>query len=96
MGKSPRVAFEWDTMKAVENLQKHGVAFQEATSSFRDRLSLTIPDPEHSDQEERRILLGFSNRNRLLVVAHTDRGDRIRLISARTATRRERRQYEEF
>ena len=96
MQKSPRVTFEWSATKATDNLQKHGVAFQEATSSFRDWFSLTIPDPEHSDHEERWILLGLSNRNRLLVVAHTDRGDRIRLISARTATRRERREYEEL
>ena len=87
--------FEWDPEKAAENERKHGVSFDEAATAFGDPLSLTIPDPDHSEQEDRFILLGESFRARLIVVVHTDRGDRIRLISARLATRNERRSYEE-
>jgi len=89
------VQFEWDPEKAAENERKHGVSFDEAATAFGDPLSLTIPDPDHSEQEDRFILLGESFRARLIVVVHTDRGDRIRLISARLATRNERRSYEE-
>lgn len=87
--------FEWDEDKAVANLEKHGVSFAEATTVFGDALSLTIEDPEHSEGEERCIILGMSIGQRLLVVAHTERDDIIRLISARPATRAERRNYEQ-
>jgi uncharacterized DUF497 family protein len=87
--------FEWDPEKARRNLTKHGVAFEEAATVFADFLSSTFPDPEHSIEEEREITIGTSERGRLLVVSHTERGDRIRIISARKATRRERKAYEE-
>ncbi len=87
--------FEWDETKARTNLAKHGVSFEEASTVFGDPLSLTIPDPLHSQTEERFLVLGHSFRGGLLVVAHTERGDRIRIISARRATRHERRTYEE-
>jgi uncharacterized DUF497 family protein len=76
------------------NLEKHDVAFDEAATAFGDPLSLTIPDPDHSDDEERFVLLGQSFRGRLVVVVHTGRAERIRIISARIATRNERRTYE--
>jgi uncharacterized DUF497 family protein len=87
--------FEWDQNKAKRNLRKHGVSFEEASSVFGDPLALTISDPLHSEEEHRFITLGESHRRRLVVVASTDRGDKIRIISARVATRRERRDYEE-
>ena len=87
--------FEWDSAKARANIEKHGITFDEAATAFEDPLSLTIPDPLHSEKEERFVLIGGSHRSRLLVVVHTDRGDRIRIISARLATRRERRNHEE-
>lgn len=87
--------FEWDQEKAVSNLLKHGVSFEEAATVFSDFLSTTIPDPLHSEVEDRFITMGVSSTQRLLVVVHTDREDRIRLISARLATRYERKQYEE-
>ena len=87
--------FTWDPRKAASNLRKHGVSFEEAASAFADPLSLTVPDPDHSDDEERFLLVGLSDQSRLLVVAHVERGDEIRIINARLATRRERRQYEE-
>ena len=87
--------FEWDQPKAESNLEKHGVSFDEAATAFGDPLSLTIPDPDHSDDEERFILLGESFEGRLVVVVHTERGERIRIISARLATRNERENYEE-
>jgi uncharacterized DUF497 family protein len=87
--------FEWDARKARRNSTIHGVSFDEASTAFRDPLSKTIPDPLHSVDEERFVLLGRSHRNRLLVVVHTERGDRIRLISARRASHRERVRYEE-
>ncbi len=87
--------FEWDPRKARRNLTIHGVSFDEASTAFRDPLSKTINDPLHSEDEERFVLLGHSHRNRLLVVVHTERGDRIRLISARLASNRERVRYEE-
>ncbi len=88
------LVFEWDAEKGLGNLEKHGVSFEEAESAFADPLSSTIADPEHSVSEERWILLGLSFTGRLVVVAHTERRDTIRLISARLATRSERRQYE--
>jgi uncharacterized DUF497 family protein len=87
--------FEWDQAKAKKNLKKHGVSFEEASTVFGDPLALTIPDPLHSEDEDRFVTLGNSERGRLLVVVGTDREDRIRIISARVATRRERKDYEE-
>jgi uncharacterized protein len=87
--------FEWDPDKAETNLRDHGVSFAEASTAFHDPLSLAIPDPDHSGREERYLLLGSSTSGRLLVVAHTERGERIRIISARKPTRGERRQYEQ-
>jgi len=87
--------FEWDDRKARLNIGKHGVSFEEASTVFADPLALTIYDPLHSEDEERYVALGESQRRRLLVVVFTDRDDRVRIISARAATRRERRQYEE-
>ena len=89
------LTFEWDERKARSNLGKHGVTFEEAATVFGDRLSLTIPDPEHSLTEERYITMGKALTGKLLVVVHTDRGDNIRIISARRASRPERRFYEE-
>ena len=88
--------FSWDPRKAASNLRKHGVSFEEAVTAFGDPLSLTIPDPLHSDSEDRFVLLGLSANSRHLVVVHAERGDNdIRIISARLASRRERTQYEE-
>jgi len=87
--------FVWDRDKAAANLRKHGVDVEEAATAFGDPLSLTIRDPDHSVGEERWLLVGESGAGRLLVVAYTERGDEIRLITARSATRRERQTYEE-
>jgi uncharacterized DUF497 family protein len=87
--------FEWDAKKAESNRRKHGVTFDEASTTFSDPLSLLMPDPDHSVGEERYLVLGMSNRRRLLVVAFAERSPSTRLISARRATRRERRRYEE-
>jgi len=87
--------FEWDTEKARGNLEKHGVSFEEAGTIFGDLLSETVLDPDHSDDEDRYIIIGTSNRGRVLLVAYTDRNDVIRIISARPLTRSERKQYEE-
>jgi uncharacterized DUF497 family protein len=88
--------FSWDSRKAGSNALKHGVSFQEAATAFADPLSMTVPDPDHSRAEARFLLIGLSDRPRLLVVTHVERDDDlVRLISARLATRRERRQYEE-
>jgi uncharacterized DUF497 family protein len=87
--------FEWDADKAKRNLKKHRVSFEEASSIFADPLALTIPDPLHSEEEDRFVTLGESNRRRLLVVVSVDRDDKVRIISARVATRRERKDYEE-
>lgn len=89
------LSFEWDPAKAEANARKHDVTFKEAATAYGDPLSVTIPDPEHSAREVRFMLLGRSSAGRLLVVAHTERGERIRIVSARLATRRERRDYEE-
>jgi len=86
--------FEWDPQKAKSNLIKHGVSFEEASTAFQDTLSLTIDDSLHSIDEDRVVLIGMSNKNRLLVVVHTERGDNIRIISARKATKEERKNYE--
>lgn len=87
--------FEWDPVKDEANRRKHGVSFREAVSAFMDPLSITTPDPDHSLEEERFLLLGENHKGQLLVVAHTDRQDRIRLISVRKADRRERKEYEQ-
>jgi uncharacterized DUF497 family protein len=89
------LTFEWDQKKAASNLRKQGVSFEEAATAFGDPLSLTIPDPDHSLDEDRYVLIGESQMERLLVVAHTERSDTIRIISARLATRGERVSYEE-
>ena len=87
--------FEWDPEKAEANLSKHGVSFAEAVTAFGDPLSMNIPDPDHSETEQRFIVLGMSDRYCLLVVSYTERPPRTRIISARLATRHERGQYEE-
>jgi hypothetical protein len=87
--------FEWNRAKAEANLKEHGVSFDEATTVFRDTLSITIADPDHSNSEDRFIDIGMSHRMQLLVVSYTERKDRIRIISARRATRAERKSYEE-
>ena len=87
--------FTWDPAKAAANLRKHGVSFLEASTAFADPLSITIPDPDHSVGEERFVLIALSDRQHLVVVAHVERGDLIRIISARPANRRERKTYEE-
>ena len=87
--------FEWDPAKAASNLAKHGVSFLEATTAFGDALSILWPDPSHSHGEARYLVLGVSDKQRLLVVAFADREPRTRIISARLATRSERRRYEE-
>jgi hypothetical protein len=87
--------FEWDPAKATENLAKHGISFQEAATVFRDPLSATGADPDHSIGEERFITFGVSTSGRLLVVAHTEHGDTIRIITARPVTAAERNIYEE-
>jgi uncharacterized protein len=87
--------FEWDPKKAEANLSKHGVSFREAVTAFGDPLSMNMTDPDHSEGEERYIVLGMSDRYRLLVVSYTERPPRTRIISARLATRHERKQYEE-
>jgi len=87
--------FEWDLTKAKSNLSKHGVSFEEAATVFGDPLTLTIPDPGHSEEENRFVTIGVSSRLRTIVAVHTDRGDAVRIISARQATTRERKDYEE-
>lgn len=87
--------FSWDTKKAIANLKKHGVSFEEASTVFRDGLSVTGSDPDHSVGERRFVTFGNSSQNRLLVVAHTEEDDHIRIINARLVTRQERKIYEE-
>ncbi len=87
--------FSWDPVKATLNLRKHGVAFSEAVTVFGDPLSRTMLDPDHSVGERRYIIIGRTDAGRLLVIIHRDHEDLVRLISARVATRRERRQNEE-
>ena len=86
--------FQWNNRKAKENMRRHQVSFEEAMTVFSDFLSLTIPDPLHSEKEERLIIIGYSEKQRLLVVVHTERGDVIRIISARQTTPQERKTYE--
>lgn len=87
--------FEWDNNKAISNIQKHGISFSEAASVFGDPLSITFADPEHSINESRFITIGLSSMNNIIILSHTDRGDKIRIISARRVTRKEQRFYEE-
>ena len=87
--------FEWDDEKASSNVKKHGVKFDEAMTVFGDPLANTFPDPDHSENEHRFLTFGLSQSNRLLVVVHADRGEIVRIISARQMTRRERVLYEE-
>jgi uncharacterized DUF497 family protein len=87
--------FEWDDEKAARNLVKHGVSFHDAATVLRDPLSMTYYDPDHSDEEDRYITIGHSCSGQVLMVSHTDREDRVRIISARRTTRKERIAYEE-
>ena len=87
--------FEWDPKKAATNRRKHDVTFEEASSALRDVFSATAHDPDHSDEEDQFVTFGVSSRGRLLTVSHTDRGNAIRIISARLATTDERQIYEE-
>ena len=89
------VNFEWDPGKATQNRRKHRVSFQEAASVFGDPLAVTYPDPDHSMSEHRFITVGVSGAGRVLMVAHADRNENIRIISARKTTQRERKHYEE-
>ena len=87
--------FEWDPKKSAANERKHDVTFQEASTVFGDSLAMTFADPDHSNNEQRYLTFGLSKYNRLLVVAHTDRGEKTRIISARLMDRKERTIYEE-
>lgn len=87
--------FEWNRTKAAANKRKHGVAFEEAATVFGDPLALTFSDPDHSAREERWLTFGMSRSQRLLLVSHTEHNDRLRIISARVATRHELKIYEE-
>jgi len=89
------ITFEWDPRKDSANQRKHGVGFAEAITVFGDPLSITILDPNYAINEERLAIIEMSSKQSLLVVVHTVRGERIRLISARSATKYERRNYEE-
>lgn len=87
-------SFEWDPDKAASNIKDHGVSFDEATTVFGDMLALNMPDPDHSDGEQRYLVLGMSSQSRLVVVAYVERPPNTRIISARAVTPKERRQYE--
>jgi uncharacterized DUF497 family protein len=87
--------FEWDPKKATTNLKKHGITFQEAATVFGDPLAITFQDPDHSEDEERHMTFGLTLQKRLIVVSHTERKDRIRIINARLMDRKERVIYEE-
>jgi len=89
------VTYEWNPRKAEANRRKHGVSFEEAASVFRDADALTFQDPDHSDEEPREITIGTSTQGRVLFLSHCDRGERIRIISARKSTPKERKQYAE-
>ncbi len=90
-----RQEFEWDENKAIANLRKHKVGFDEASTVFNDPFAITIPDPDHSIGEHRYLTLGESVNGKLLVVSHTNRQDKIRIISCRKATTSERKKYED-
>jgi len=87
--------FTWDPAKAAANLRKHGVAFEDASTVLRNPLAKILPDPTHSEREQRSLILGHSAGGRLLLVVFTETEERIRIISARDASARERREYEE-
>ena len=87
--------YEWDPEKAKRNLRDNGVSFEEAATVFLDPLAMTYRDPDHSTEEDREITIGYSPKQRLLFVSHVQRRNRTRIISAREATRRERKQHEE-
>jgi uncharacterized DUF497 family protein len=87
--------FAWDEKKAASNLSKHGISFEEAATVFGDPLSDTFPDPDHSLEEHRFVIIGSSESGKILVVAHTDDGELVRIISAREVTLGERQSYEE-
>lgn len=87
--------FEWDPKKEAKNIRKRKVTFSEAATVFGDTLSITVPDPDHSEDEDRYLIIGLSQRHRLLIVSHTEREERTRIISARPLTRAEREAYEE-
>jgi uncharacterized DUF497 family protein len=87
--------FEWDETKAIANVSKHGISFEEAASVFGDSFAITFPDPDHSEVEKRLLTFGVSHEDRLLAVVHSERGRAIRIISARKTTRRERGIYEQ-
>lgn len=87
--------FDWDIKKAEVNFKKHGVSFQEASTAFGDPLAYTFIDPDHSESERRFLTFGMSENHRLLIIAHTSRGTKIRIINARLVTKRERKIYEE-
>jgi uncharacterized protein len=89
------IEFEWDAQKADSNRRKHGVSFEEATTVFGDALAVIFDDEAHSTDENREIIIGHSDRSRLLLVSFTERSAKIRIISARKATKTERRDYEE-
>lgn len=89
-----KLTFEWNFIKAASNKRKHGVSFEEAVNVFRDPRAITIADPNHSATEFREITIGLSDNVRLIVVSHTDRAGRIRIINARKATKKELKQYE--
>jgi uncharacterized protein len=89
------VIYEWDPAKAKGNLREHRVSFEEAATVFVDPLAMTYPDPDHSDEEDREITIGYSTNHRLLFVSHVQQGNHTRIISARETTRRERKQHEE-
>lgn len=86
--------FEWDPEKAIKNQQKHGISFYEATTVFGDLLAITVYDPDHSIDEERYIMVGLSDRQKLLIVSYAERANKIRIISARELTNLERESYE--
>lgn len=97
MGSTYRMSqqFEWDARKATDNLKKHGVLFDEALTVFADPLARILDDPDHSIDERREVIIGHSARRHVLVVGFTERGSKTRIISARSATARERKKYEE-
>lgn len=86
--------FEWSAEKAEKNIKKHNISFQEALTVFQDTLSLTYPDMDHSTNEDRYLIIGLSSFGNVLVIPHTFRNDKIRIISARKATKKERHFYE--
>jgi uncharacterized DUF497 family protein len=87
--------FTWDPKKAASNLEKHGISFEEASTAFGDPLSITVNDPDHSEDETRFVLIGLTFEGNLVVVVHAELEDSIRIISAREATRQERKDYEQ-